>query len=191
MSQQKQKNRTFSLIKTLGSAAIKAGQETLKNKFNIDTSSVFESKAAERLVAGLDELKGVTMKFGQILSMMDENILPKGWKNALSKLQSEATPKDWDYIEPILLEELKNLDDFLSIETTAVHAASVGQIHKAVLQNGQKVAVKIQYPNLEKSIKSDLSNMKKIVKLLNIMPNTSNYDDLFSSVETSSVISKL
>jgi aarF domain-containing kinase len=178
------KHRALSLLKTIGSTAVKAGNEALRKKLNLEEEDPFSmSAAALRLTKGLDDLKGAAMKIGQILSMVDESLLPKGWKEALSKLQSEATARDWTYIEPILLEELGNLEGFSLIDQQAIHAASIAQVHSAYLKNGKKVAVKVQYPDLEKNIKSDLTSMKKLIKVANIMPNMANYDHLFSAAE--------
>ncbi len=178
------KSRALSLIRTISSTALRAGNEALKRKLNKSgKTDSFMSDAALRLVKGLDDLKGAAMKVGQLLSMVDENILPPGWKDALSKLQSQATAKDWSFIEPILLKEFGNLEGFLYIQPQAVHAASIGQVHKACLKDGTIVAIKVQYPDLEKSVKSDLHNMKKIVKIANFMPNMDNYDQVFEAVE--------
>lgn len=178
------KTRALSLIKTISSTAVKASNEALKRKFNMSTvNDSFMSEAALRLVKGLDELKGAAMKVGQLLSMVDDNILPPGWKEALSKLQSQATAKDWEFIEPILLKEFKDLSFIKQIDKQAVHAASIGQVHKAELHDRRIVALKIQYPDLEKNVHSDLQNMKKIVKIANLIPNMSNYDQVFEAVE--------
>lgn len=181
---QNPKQRAFSLLKTIGSTAVKAGNEALRKKLNMgDDESFSISQAALRLTKGLDELKGAAMKIGQIMSMMDENLLPKGWKEALSKLQSEATPRDWSEIAPILRAELGNLEAFSVIDKEAVYAASIAQVHSAYLKNGKKVAIKIQYPGLEENIKSDLVSMKKLIKVANVMPNMANYDHLFDAAE--------
>ena len=181
---QNSKQRAFSLLKTIGSTAVKAGNEALRKKLHMKEDESFSmSGAALRLTKGLDELKGAAMKVGQMLSMMDDNMLPKGWKEALSKLQAEATARPWKDIEPILLQEYGNLNHFSSIEHEAIHAASIAQVHVAYLKNGQKVALKVQYPGLESNIKSDLISMKKLIKVANIMPNMANYDHLFSAAE--------
>ncbi|MGY3804900.1 ABC1 kinase family protein [Pigmentibacter ruber] len=178
------KTRALSLIKTISSTAVKAGNEAIKRKLNLSAQSdTFMSEAALRLVKGLDELKGAAMKVGQLLSMVDDNILPPGWKDALSKLQSQATAKDWEFIEPIMLKEFKDLSFIKHIDKKAVHAASIGQVHKAELIDGRIVAFKVQYPNLEKNVHSDLQNMKKVVKIANLIPNMSNYDKVFDAVE--------
>lgn len=178
------KTRALSLIKTISSTAVKAGNEAIKRKLNLSAQSdTFMSEAALRLVKGLDELKGAAMKVGQLLSMVDDNILPPGWKDALSKLQSQATAKDWEFIEPIMLKEFQDLSFIKHIDKKAVHAASIGQVHKAELIDGRIVAFKVQYPNLEKNVHSDLQNMKKVVKIANLIPNMSNYDKVFEAVE--------
>ncbi|KAB8033200.1 ABC1 kinase family protein [Fluviispira multicolorata] len=178
------KSRALSLIRTIGSTALKAGNEALQKKLSkLSEGESPISDAALRLVKGLDELKGAAMKVGQILSMVDEKMLPPGWKEALSKLQANATAKNWSFIEPILLKEFGTLDDFAYIEKEAVHAASIGQVHKACLKDGSFIALKVQYPNLEKSVKSDLQNMKRLISLANIMPNMANYDHTFEAVE--------
>jgi aarF domain-containing kinase len=178
------KQRAFSLLKTIGSTAMKAGKEALQKKLNMTEEDPFSvSSAALRLTKGLDELKGAAMKIGQIISMMDDELLPKGWKEALSKLQSEATARDWSEIEPILLNEWENLNAFSLIDKQSVHAASIAQVHSAFLKNGEKVALKVQYPNLEQNIKSDLISMQKLIKVANVMPNLANYDHLFVAAE--------
>jgi aarF domain-containing kinase len=182
--EQNSKQRAFSLLKTIGSTAVKAGNEAIKKKLNgIHNDDFSISSAALRLTKGLDELKGAAMKIGQMLSMMDDNLLPKGWKEALSKLQSEATPRDWSYIEPILKEHIGSLDMFSAIEHEAVSAASIAQVHRAYLKDGRTVAIKVQYPGLESNVKSDLLSMKKLIKLANVMPNMANYDHLFTAAE--------
>lgn len=163
---------------------MRAGNEALKNKLSkINQGESPISDAALRLVKGLDELKGAAMKAGQILSMVDESLLPPGWKDALVTLQSNATAKDWSFIEPILISELGSLNHFSEIEPKAVHAASIGQVHKARLLDGTEVALKVQYPNLEENVHSDLQNIKKLFKVANIIPNLSNYDQTFQAVE--------
>lgn len=177
------KNRAYSLLKTIGGTAIKAGQEALKKKLHINEDENVFSGAALRLTQGLDELKGAAMKIGQILSMMDDNMLPKGWKEALAKLQSQATPRPWSEVRPILEKELGSLQGFASIEEQAVHAASIAQVHRGVLPDGRVVAIKIQYPGLAEHVQSDLAGMKRLLKVANMLPNSANYDHVFQAAE--------
>jgi len=179
------KKRAFSLLRTLGSTAVRAGTEKIRKRFTDGApEEFFESAAALRLVKGLDELKGAAMKMGQLLSMADDSVLSKPWREALSRLQSGATAKPWSEIEPILLSALGGQWPFQSIEKTAIHAASIGQVHKATLHDGTPVAVKIRYPGLEASVRSDLENIHRVLSIANILPSKGNYDELFERVES-------
>jgi predicted unusual protein kinase regulating ubiquinone biosynthesis (AarF/ABC1/UbiB family) len=124
------------------------------------------------------------MKMGQLLSMADDSVLSKPWREALSRLQSDATAKNWDEIEPILRSNLDGKWPFKQIDNQAIHAASIGQVHKATLLDGTAVAVKIRYPGLESSVRSDLENIQRVLSLANILPSKGNYDELFERVES-------
>jgi len=180
-----QKNRTLSLLRTLSSTAIRAGAEALRDKARgANVATAVSSAAAERFVRGLDELKGAAMKMGQMLSLVDESLLPANWKPVLAKLQSEATAKPFEDIEPVLQAALPGaLARFSSFEKTAVHAASIGQVHRATLLDGTPVAVKIRYPGLEKGIHADLVTLKRMLRFANVLPAEGNYDAVFAEVE--------
>ena len=164
---------------------MRAGTEKIKKRFNDSgADEFFESAAALRLVKGLDELKGAAMKMGQLLSMADDSVLSKPWREALSRLQSDATSKPWSEIEPILVSALSGRWPFQQIDKTAIHAASIGQVHKGTLLDGTPVAVKIRYPGLESSVRSDLENIQRVLSIANILPSKGNYDELFERVES-------
>lgn len=163
---------------------MRAGGEALKKRM-LGEDETDDSAAAQRFVKGLDELKGAAMKLGQLLSLSpDDDFLPRAWKQALSKLHSEATAKDWSYVEPLLKQAFPDKWPYEKIEHTAVHAASIAQVHRAWLKDGTPVAVKIRYPDLEKNIKSDLEGMKRMLKLAMVLPNKNNYDKVASEIET-------
>ena len=164
---------------------MRTGTEKIKKRFNDSgADEFFESAAALRLVKGLDELKGAAMKMGQLLSMADDSVLSKPWREALSRLQSDATSKPWSEIEPILVSALSGRWPFQQIDKTAIHAASIGQVHKGTLLDGTPVAVKIRYPGLESSVRSDLENIQRVLSIANILPSKGNYDELFERVES-------
>ena len=164
---------------------MRAGTEKIKKRFNDSgADEFFESAAALRLVKGLDELKGAAMKMGQLLSMADDSVLSKPWREALSRLQSDATSKPWSEIEPILVSALSGRWPFQQIDKTAIHAASIGQVHKGTLLDGTPVAVKIRYPGLESSVRYDLENIQRVLSIANILPSKGNYDELFERVES-------
>ncbi len=160
-----EKGRAKSLLMTLGGTALRAGKDAVKRRFGEDALEAFSSSAAEHLVDGLDDLKGAAMKFGQMLSILDESTLPPGWKRALSLLQARATPKPWSEIESVFLSELgTRASRILSVEPIAFRAASIGQVHRGVLDDGRNVAIKIRYPGLDASLTEDIDGLRKFFK---------------------------
>ena len=111
----------------------------------------FHERTAERYSDLLGHSKGVLMKVGQIFSMLDANSVGSGflpYQAALARLQADAPPMDPDLVEDIVRADLgqpvKELFSQFTDEPMA--AASIGQVHRAVLHDGREVAVKIQYP---------------------------------------------
>jgi len=111
----------------------------------------------------LGELKGVALKIGQMVSFMD-GALPAEYRevyqSALEKLQADAPSLPYETIAPLLQEELGAApeDCFETFEPEPFAAASIGQVHRATLPGGQPVAVKVQYPGIDKAMAADLKN---------------------------------
>ena len=118
-----------------------------------------EERAARDALTTMGNMKGVLMKLGQIISFMDDT-LPAAYRAELSKLQSNAPPMAWELVEAQLRIELGKDPHrvFKSIEETPMAAASIGQVHRAVLEDGTRVAVKVQYPGVDRAIAADLDN---------------------------------
>ncbi len=113
----------------------------------------------ERLRLALEDLGGTFVKLGQMLALQPD-ILPLAYCNALFKLLDQVDPFGWHDVERIVEEELGRAPDevFDSIEREPLATASVGQVHVAWL-DGQKVAVKVQRPNVDSEFKSDIRMM--------------------------------
>jgi aarF domain-containing kinase len=177
------RSRATSLLKTLGGTALRAGQDAMRRHLGNDPTGEWVSHAAEHLVQGLDELKGAAMKFGQMLSLLDESTLPPGWKKALSLLQSRATALPWEKMEPVLDAELgPKRKLFAHIEPVAVRAASIGQVHMGKLRDGRKVAVKIRYPGLDENLKTDVENLRAFFRKAEFLIK-SNFDPILDELE--------
>jgi predicted unusual protein kinase regulating ubiquinone biosynthesis (AarF/ABC1/UbiB family) len=125
-------------------------------------------KAAQRLAEVLGDMKGLPMKFGQLLSFIDDAI-PEAqrhyYNDVLGQLQSNTTPLPWAEIEPVLTEDLGGAVEevFGSFDKTPRAAASIGQVYRATLKDGTAVAVKVQYPGVAEAIDADLANVGALV----------------------------
>ncbi|WP_342645754.1 AarF/UbiB family protein [Mucilaginibacter sp. CSA2-8R] len=132
-----------------------------KKLFNpdLDRTELNEDNAAD-IYESLSELKGSALKVAQMLSM-DKNILPKAYTDKFSQSQYNAPPLSG----PLIVQTFKKYfgktpeQIYDKFELRSNNAASIGQVHQAEL-NGEKLAVKIQYPGVGDSISSDLKLVK-------------------------------
>jgi predicted unusual protein kinase regulating ubiquinone biosynthesis (AarF/ABC1/UbiB family) len=128
-------------------------------------------EAAERMVETLGNMKGAAMKIGQLASFIDTEFLPPEYRelyqDKLSALRTSAPPMSWDKVSKVLEEEWESpVDDlFEQFDRKAVAAASIGQVHRAILPDGRVVAVKIQYPGVAKALRADMQNAGMILRL--------------------------
>jgi predicted unusual protein kinase regulating ubiquinone biosynthesis (AarF/ABC1/UbiB family) len=129
-------------------------------------------ETAMKMVGALGQMKGAAMKLGQFASFIDTDFLPEEYseiyQEQLAKLRTDAPSMPWEKVEGVLDEEyggepLSEL--FAEIEEEAFAAASIGQVHRAELLDGRRVAVKIQYPGIAEALDADLRNMGTLVRL--------------------------
>lgn len=137
---------------------------------------------ARDIYASLSELKGSALKVAQMLSM-DKNLLPTAYQQRFAMAQYSAPPLSY----PLVVKTFQNCfgkgpnELFDSFTRHAVNAASMGQVHQATLK-GKKLAVKIQYPGVADSVKSDLAMVKPIA-LTMFHLNPAEYDEFIGEVE--------
>lgn len=121
---------------------------------------------AEALKNVLGNLKGPLMKIAQLLATIPEAIPPE-YAMAFQELQSNAPPMGWVFVKRRMRSELGAdwQDKFQSFEEDAAAAASLGQVHRAVLHDGQTVACKLQYPDMQSAIEADLKQLRLILSI--------------------------
>ena len=126
---------------------------------------------------------GVLMiKLGQFLSSRAD-LLPEQALAALSSLQDEVPPAPFSHVVSVLETELgKPVEQVFSVlERKCTAAASLGQVHKAVLAStGEEVAVKVQRPNIDQLVSMDLSTLKFVIWVINRFVDTSEFVDLMA-----------
>lgn len=134
----------------------------------VDQENLDQDNARD-IYNSLSELKGSALKMAQLLSM-DQNVLPKAYSDKFAMAQYSAPPLSYPLVKKTFKENLgKDPNElFDTFSKIASNAASMGQVHKAE-KDGKKLAVKVQYPGVGNSIKSDLKLAKPFaLKLMKV-----------------------
>jgi predicted unusual protein kinase regulating ubiquinone biosynthesis (AarF/ABC1/UbiB family) len=163
----------------LGADMLKSGAKRLAGQ----DPDLLSKGMAEKLVATLGDLKGAAMKFGQAVSM-DPDLLTPEVRQVLARLQNQAPAMSYDTVARVVRQELGAAPEalFREFDRQPLAAASLGQVHRAVLEDGRAVAVKVQYPGVGDSLKGDLDNLGMVVKTVSraakVMDRTAYFHEL-------------
>lgn len=113
------------------------------------------------------EMKGVMIKVGQFLSSR-KDFLPDEFIEELSQLQDQVPPHAFAEIKQRIIDELGSAPEeiFSEFEKEPIAAASLGQVHRAVLKDGREAAVKVQYPGIEEIIETDIRMFRVLIGIL-------------------------
>ncbi len=122
---------------------------------------------ARRLTRGFSELRGVFIKMGQVLSVMG-TFLPAAYGEELESLQDDVPPRPFTEIETRLSEAFgpDALSRFGSFEREPLAAASLAQVHRATTKDGQRLAVKVLYPGIERLIRADMRVLRWLLPVV-------------------------
>ncbi len=147
-------------LRTVGSddeAKLAARQQTLE-------------EIGVQIAQTLGQMKGAVMKVGQMASQY-QDLFPPEIARALAQLQRQAPALPFDQIKAQIERELGQplTDLFASFEPTPFAAASIGQVHRATLPDGQPVVVKVQYPGVDESCESDLKQVRLALRLAGVL----------------------
>lgn len=140
---------------------------------------------AERMRVAMEELGPTFIKLGQIMSMRSD-LLPASVIHELRKLQDHVPPVPFAEIAAQIEKDLGHpiSEVFSEFDEVAIAAASLGQVHRAVLKStGEAVAVKVQRPNIKSDIESDLAIMRTVAKQLDTRMDGAQVYDLPNLVE--------
>lgn len=128
----------------------------------------------------MTELRGIFIKIGQFLSSRVD-ILPEEYTDELSKLQDQVPPAPLTDILRRIKQELGNpADVFSSFDESPIASASLGQVHRAGLKDGQEVVIKVQYPGIEEVIAADIRTLDFVIKILKRLYRRINLSVIYS-----------
>ena len=127
---------------------------------------------ARRVADQLAQLRGAAMKVGQLLSMDAGDLLPPELGEILARLRADAQPMPMSQLVTVL-EANWGKDwtrHFTRFSFTPMAAASIGQVHAAEALDGRRLAIKVQYPGIARSIASDVDNVATLLRLSGLLP---------------------
>lgn len=156
-------------------------------KYNV-LPNLMKQTHPEEVRQAFEELGPTFIKIGQMLSVRTD-ILPPAYIEELKKLQDNVKTDDYSEVKKIIEEETgKPLTAlFSSLDETPLASASMGQIHRATLQTGEVVAVKVQHVGIREEIMLDLSLLERALPLIKYIPESKVIDlkDIFLEIKES------
>lgn len=141
-------------------------------------------RAALQTLEAMGYLRGAVMKLGQVLAMLPQ-LLPEQFAELLGTLHFDAPPMHFSLVREHLASELGRDPEelFASFEPEAMAAASLGQVHRASLPSGELVAVKVQYPGIARTIRADISNLRRLMFPLRLSTDWDSLGAQFGEVQ--------
>src|SRR3954465_12899408 len=132
-------------------------------------------ETAEQIVAALGTMKGAAMKLGQVMSFLDVGLVPEEYREdfqlKLAALRDAAPKVAFKDMRKVIEQDLggKLSEFFDDFDEDAIAAASIGQVYRARTDEGRDVAVKVQYPGVNRAVRSDMQNLGIIMRLMQRM----------------------
>lgn len=164
----------------------KAGQRRIRTLPDEERAAAWDEqhgRAAAEIVTTAKQLRGLYIKAAQFLGARAD-LLPEPYIAALSELHDRVPPLPYREIRPVLVEALgmEPRRVFAAFDPRPIAAASLAQVHRARLHDGRLVAVKIQYPQIERLVRLDLSNLTTILRLVHRIEAKLDFEPLVQTI---------
>jgi predicted unusual protein kinase regulating ubiquinone biosynthesis (AarF/ABC1/UbiB family) len=136
-------------------------------------AALLATGTARRLAQRLARLRGGAMKLGQLMSLQGAHFLPPEFAQALEILRAQAAPMPVSQLRRVLGREYgKGWEQrFAGFDFEPIAAASIGQVHRVRAADGRELALKVQYPGVARSIRSDVDNLAVALQVLKLLPH--------------------
>lgn len=154
-------------LRTLGRSML----NRLPGGDRVQRTAQYWADVGEDWARTLAELRGAAMKMGQLASQYAD-VLPPALAEQLRKLQRSVEPLPFSEMQPLLDNQWTQAQKkrVRSVEPIAIAAASIGQVHRAVLSNGAPVVIKLRYPGVDEAVDSDVEQLRRIIGLSKLLP---------------------
>eukprot|EP00039_Didymoeca_costata_P020571 m.341702 g.341702 ORF g.341702 m.341702 type:complete len:594 (-) comp20389_c0_seq1:70-1851(-) len=157
--------------------------EELKKQADVEYNRLHEKWAPQMKDVFLD-LRGFYLKHGQVMASNIGDLFPKRWRDEMQPLLDAVPPVKFDVIKDVIESDIGSVSELFShIEETPIGSASIGQVHRAVLHDGRKVIVKVQYPDVEPHFRGDVFAMKRFCELAKpeVLPTFKEIENQFAT----------
>lgn len=139
---------------------------------------------AQKLRLAFGNLKGPFMKIVQFIATIPD-ALPPEFADEFLNLQSNAPPMGESFVKRRMAGELgvnwRSL--FKEFNLQAINAASLGQVHKAINQNGEAVALKLQYPDMQRIVETDLKQLDAVIAIYRTFNNSLDTQEIVNEIK--------
>jgi predicted unusual protein kinase regulating ubiquinone biosynthesis (AarF/ABC1/UbiB family)/cytochrome P450 len=167
--QRKRRRRFTGMLRGIGLSAVghKIRRLGTKGVRRMELDTAASARQATKAVETFGEMRGVMMKYGQLFSYAAPALDPAA-KAVMASLQDNVDPMAPGTAERVVESELGRplTRVFASFDATPIAAASIGQVHRASLPDGNQVAVKVQYEGIAEAVAADLAEVARTNKLL-------------------------
>lgn len=150
------------------------------------TASLFINEAnAERVVNTLCRARGAALKLGQMISVQDSAVVPPEIQKIFDRVRQGADIMPTVQMKKAVTKNLgQDWQDLVDLEEKPFASASIGQVHRGLMKDGRKVAMKVQFPGVAQCIDSDIRSLMGVLNMFNIIPKGVYIDSVIAVART-------